>query len=68
MELYDYGMIDYITFSRPEETFYFGEKIQIVIGNITTLETVQAQFYSIPPKGHGLTEELAKHEIFVVPI
>lgn len=61
-------MIDSIIFNRPEETYYFGEKIQIVIENITTFKTVQAQFYSIPPRSYGLTEELAKHEIFVVPI
>lgn len=36
IELYDYGMIDFIVFNRPEETYYFGEKIQIIIGNITT--------------------------------
>lgn len=34
-ELYDYGMINYIIFNRPEETFFFGEKIQLVLGNIT---------------------------------
>lgn len=68
VELYDYGIIDYIVFNRPEETYYFGEKMQIIIGNITTLETVQAQFYSIPPKSYGLTKKPARHEIFFVPI
>lgn len=68
IELYDYGMIDHIMFNRPEEAYYFGEKIQIVIGNITTLESVQAQFYSIPLKSYGLTEEPVRHEIFVFPI
>lgn len=68
MELYDYGMIDSIIFNHPEETYYFGEKVQIVTGNITTSKTVQAQFYSIPLKSYGSTEEPAKHEIFVVPI
>lgn len=61
-------MIDHIVFNRLEETYYFGEKIQIIIGNIITLETVQTQFYSIPPNSYGLTEEPARHEIFVVPI
>lgn len=68
IELYDYRMIDHIIFNQPEETFLFGEKIKIIIGNITASELVQAQFYSIPPKSHGLTEEPAKHEIFLVPI
>lgn len=68
LELYDYGMIDSIIFSRPKEVLYFGEKIQIVIGNITISETVQASFYSIPPRSFGLTEEPSRHEIFAVPI
>lgn len=61
-------MIDYIVFHRPKETYYFGEKIQIIIGNIVTSETVQAQFYSILPKSYRLTEEPIRHEIFIVPI
>lgn len=68
IELYDYGMIDSIIFTRPEEVLYFGEKLQSFIGNITVWEMVQAQFYWIPPKIYGLTEEPTKHEIFVVPI
>lgn len=61
-------MIDYIIFARPKEAFYFGEKMKIVIGNISVSEIIQAQFYSILPKSYGLTEEPAKHEIFIVPI
>lgn len=68
IQLFDYGMIDYIIFNHPEETFMFGEKIKIVVGNITTSESVQAQIYSFPPKSHELTEEPAKHEIFLVPL
>lgn len=40
IELYDYGMIDYIIFSRPEDSYYFGEILQIVIGNINISEIV----------------------------
>lgn len=36
IRLFDYGMIDYIIFNKPEEIFMFGEKIKIVIENITT--------------------------------
>lgn len=68
IRLFDYGMIDWIIFNRPEETKWFGEKIKVIIGNITISESVQAQIYSFPPKSYGLTEEPAKHEIFVVPI
>lgn len=68
IELYDYGMIDYIIFVRPEESFYFGEKMQIVIGNITISKIVQAQFYSILPTSYGLPKEPTQHEIFNVPI
>lgn len=39
-----------------------------MIGNITTSKIVQAQFYSILHKSYGLTEEPAKHEIYVAPI
>lgn len=42
IELYDYDMNDHIVFNKLEETYYFGEKIQIITGNIITLETVQA--------------------------
>lgn len=67
IELYNYRMMDFIVFSRPEEVYYFREKFQIVIGNITISETVQAQFfYSIPPK--KLWVNWIKHRIFVVPI
>lgn len=68
IRLFDYGMIDYIIFSKPEETFIFGEKIKMTIGNITTAESVQAQIYSFPPNSYGLTEEPAKHEIFIAPL
>lgn len=61
-------MIDYIIFNRSKETSFFGEKIQLVLGNITVSESIQAQFYSILPKSYGLTEEPVRHEIFVVPI
>lgn len=67
IKLFDYGMIDYIIFNKPEETFMVGEKMKLTVGNITTIESVQAQIYSFPPKSHGLTEELARHEIFLVP-
>lgn len=33
--LFDHGMIDYILFYRPKDSFIFEEKVQIVIGNIT---------------------------------
>lgn len=36
IRLFDYGMIDYIIFNKPEEILMFGEKIKIVIENITT--------------------------------
>lgn len=67
VRLFDYGMIDYIIFNKPEETFMVGEKMKLTVGNITTIESVQAQIYFFPPKSHGLTEELARHEIFLVP-
>lgn len=35
IRLFDYGIIDYIIFNRPEETFIFGEEIKLIIGNIT---------------------------------
>lgn len=66
--LFDYGIVDHIIFNKPKKTFLFGEKFKIVIGNITTSKSVQAQIYSIPPKSYGLTKELAKHEIFLVPV
>lgn len=68
LELYDYGMIDYIIFTCLGDVEGFGEKLKLVIGNMTTSEIVQAQFHSTLPKSHGLTEEPAQHEIFVVPI
>lgn len=40
----------------------------MVIGNILVSESLQAQIYSFPLKSRRLTEELAKHEIFLVPI
>lgn len=42
IRLFDYGMIDWIIFNQPEEIEWFGEKINIVIGNITVSESVQA--------------------------
>lgn len=68
IELYDYRMIDYIIFSKPKDSIYFGEKMQIVFGNMTVSDIVQAQFYSATPRSYGLTREPAKHEIFVVLI
>lgn len=66
--LFDYGMIDWIIFTSPKETEWFGKKIKVVIGNMLVSESVQAQIYSFPLKSYGLTEEHAKHEIFVLPI
>lgn len=54
--------------TSPKETEWFGEKIKVVIGNMLVSESIQAQIYLFPPKSNGFTEELAKHEIFVVPI
>lgn len=68
IRLFDYGTISYIIFNRPEETYIFGEKFKITIGNIIVSESVQTQIYSFPPKRYGLTEELAKHEMFIVPL
>lgn len=66
--LFDYGMIYWIIFNKPEETRWFGEKIKVIIGNITVFESVKAQIYYFPPKNYGFTEEPPKHEIFVAPI
>lgn len=38
------------------------------MGNMTISETIQAQFYSALLISYGLTEEPARHEIFIVPI
>lgn len=38
IRLFDYGMINWIIFNQPKETEWFGEKINIVIGNITVSE------------------------------
>lgn len=53
---------------QAEKNISIWRKFKIVIWNITTLKSVQAQIYSIPPKSYGLTKELAKHEIFLVPV
>lgn len=50
IELYDYGMLDYIIFNKPEETYFFGEKIQLVLGNITVSETFKHSFIHFLPK------------------
>lgn len=68
LRLLDYGMIDYIIFNRPEETFIFGEKWKLTVGNITTTESLQAQIYSFPQKSYGLTKEPAQHGVFLVPL
>lgn len=70
IRLFDYGMTDWIIFNKPEESLWSGEKIKVVIRNITVSESesVQAQIYSFPQKSYRLTEKPAKHEIFMVPI
>lgn len=68
LRLFDYEMIDWIIFNRPKESYIFGEKMKLIVGNITTIVSLLAQIYSFPPKSHKLTEEPAQHEIFPVPI